>query len=552
MHPYPPCLKMLVPSLVIFTSFSQLLALEPPEPLESDPSCWLQRSEPAGAGQALELLGSNRSASKKKKIDELRDNLKAEEEKLKAMKTELRKLRRSGDCPSGGEYLTFTSIDNSGDFVLSNGAKGQISINTQSSFPGSEDCNSAILVDGSAVPARSVFGVPPVLCNLSNTPGIFVSVDFTDPPTLNVSSANITFLGNTSEFGYDVAKEIGGSPIRGSQTIIEGDNILDLSAVVPPPELGGVNFFTGTDRDDVILFKINGFTLCGTQAVVVGDPHIKTLDGRHYIMMSQGTFSIWRYSGVKADVPKFQSESSTSIDVDWQVYAHYSSQQSYTRGLLLLDKSGGSLHQSLEITSVDCKWRAKGPTGWSPVGKKEMAALEQIPFATGFEFHSKNKTNRVSFVMIKQGMKTEVATLSVSCRQGRYINLVFDMKHASDVRFVDGELRVARNTPVSTLQMTDSEAFGVETSWKDLRGSELASAYLKEADATNGLSLLQTCEDAEMSHAMDLCSKHLGAELQRADGPDGDFFNDCVFDVCRGGEVAAELAAELLAARRSP
>lgn len=71
---------MLVPSLVIFTSFSQLLALppEPLEPLESDPSCWLQRSEPAGAGQALELLGSNRSASKKKKIDELRDNLKAE------------------------------------------------------------------------------------------------------------------------------------------------------------------------------------------------------------------------------------------------------------------------------------------------------------------------------------------------------------------------------------------------------------------------------------------------------------------------------------------
>lgn len=32
----------------------------------------------------------------------------------------------------------------------------------------------------------------------------------------------------------------------------------------------------------------------------------------------------------------------------------------------------------------DCKWRAKGPNGWSPVGKKEMAALEQIPFATGY------------------------------------------------------------------------------------------------------------------------------------------------------------------------
>ena len=52
-------------------------------------------------------------------------------------------------------------------------------------------------------------------------------------------------------------------------------------------------------KSKVILFKINGFTLCGTQAVVVGDPHIKTLDGRHYIMMSQGTFSIWRYHGLQ-------------------------------------------------------------------------------------------------------------------------------------------------------------------------------------------------------------------------------------------------------------
>ena len=68
-----------------------------------------------------------------------------------------------------------------------------------------------------------------------------MSVDFQDPPTLNVSSANISFLGVTSEFGYDVVNEISG-PIRGSQTIIEGDNILDLSAVVPPPELGGSTF----------------------------------------------------------------------------------------------------------------------------------------------------------------------------------------------------------------------------------------------------------------------------------------------------------------------
>lgn len=533
---------MLLPLLLI-TSFSQLLPLEA---VELDPSCLLQRTELRPIGQSLELLRSNGSRSNS--MDELRANLKAEVEKVKAMKAELRKLRRSGECPSGGEFLNFISVDNRGNFVMSNGFKGQFNVNILSSFPGSGNCNSALVIDNYLVPAINN-NVP---CNFPNTPGIFASLDFTDPPALNVSSVSVTFEGVTSKFTYDAVAEVSGNLVSGSQTINDGNNVLSLSTLIPPPDLGGVNFATGSNQNDVNLFKINGVTLCGTQAVVVGDPHIKTLDGRHYIMMSQGTFSIWRYSGVKADVPRFQSESSTSIDVDWQVYAHYSSKQSFTRGLLLLDKSGGSLHQSLEITSVDCKWRAKGPSGWSPVGKKEMAALERIPFATGFELQSKNKTNRVSFVMLKKGMKTEVATLSVSCRQGRYINLIFDMKHASDVPFVDGELRSARNTPISTLQMTDSEAFGVATSWTDLGGSELASAYLKEADATgNGLSLLQTCGNAEMSHAMDLCSKHLGADMRQADGPDGDFFDDCVFDVCRGGEVAAELAAELLAARSS-
>ena len=44
------------------------------------------------------------------------------------------------------------------------------------------------------------------------------------------------------------------------------------------------------------------------------------------------------------------------LEVDWQVYAHYSGHQSYTKALLLLDKSGGSVRRSLEITSKD-SWR---------------------------------------------------------------------------------------------------------------------------------------------------------------------------------------------------
>lgn len=34
---------------------------------------------------------------------------------------------------------------------------------------------------------------------------------------------------------------------------------------------------------------------------VVGDPHIKTLDGIRYTLLSQGTFSLWHFSGVEAE-----------------------------------------------------------------------------------------------------------------------------------------------------------------------------------------------------------------------------------------------------------
>ena len=39
--------------------------------------------------------------------------------------------------------------------------------------------------------------------------------------------------------------------------------------------------------------------------------------------------------------------------VNWQVYVHYSGLQSYTKGLLLVDSSGGSVRQMLELTSEE-------------------------------------------------------------------------------------------------------------------------------------------------------------------------------------------------------
>eukprot|EP00438_Fugacium_kawagutii_P023157 Skav225898 [mRNA] locus=scaffold5125:27553:28453:+ [translate_table: standard] len=65
-------------------------------------------------------------------------------------------------------------------------------------------------------------------------------------------------------------------------------------------------------------------------------------------------------------------------------------------------------------------------------------------------------------------------------------------------------------------------------------------------DQLQGQALLQVCDDKQKTASAEICSKHLGEQA------DGDFFSDCVYDVCRGGgEVAAELAAELLAVRHA-
>mmetsp|Transcript_108509 Transcript_108509/g.151595 ORF Transcript_108509/g.151595 Transcript_108509/m.151595 type:complete len:81 (+) Transcript_108509:100-342(+) len=57
-----------------------------------------------------------------------------------------------------------------------------------------------------------------------------------------------------------------------------------------------------------------------------------------------------------------------------------------------------------------------------------------------------------------------------------------------------------------------------------------------------------SCDEAERAKAEKLCQKHLGGEMREADGINAEIFEDCVSDVCQGGEEFAESAAELLAA----
>ena len=109
-----------------------------------------------------------------------------------------------------------------------------------------------------------------------------------------------------------------------------------------------------------------------TPGIVDGDPHIQTLDGVRYTLLKQGTFSLWHFSGFKTHVhsPKGIMQ---AFPVDWHVYVHYSGHKSFTKALLLVDKTGGSLRQALELTSDDCIWKGRtANTTWKVVDGNEL------------------------------------------------------------------------------------------------------------------------------------------------------------------------------------
>ena len=292
---------------------------------------------------------------------------------------------------------------------------------------------------------------------------------------------------------------------------------------------------------------------------VVGDPHITTLDGKHYTLLSQGTFSLWHFSGLETEL---HSEVGTKkLPIDWQVYVHYSGHQSFTKGLLLIDKSGGSIRQVLEITSQDCRWKArKGNGDWRVVDNAELISIpDGKDYVTGFDLGTTGPRghgghgfpNRVRFNMKTKNGKSDIAALSLSCRPSHNMNLQISMKRQSDQQFVDGELKVARKS-LSTLQTSTDSDFRVDSKWQELGGSEQAASYFQLVDThqtSSSLLQLQGCSDAEKGLAKETCSKHLG----EARGTENThFFEDCVYDVCHGaGETQAELAAELLAVTKA-
>lgn len=118
------------------------------------------------------------------------------------------------------------------------------------------------------------------------------------------------------------------------------------------------------------------------------------------------------------------------------------------------------------------------------------------------------------------------------------------------LRFVEGEVKVARGSRAFSTLQTDSE-FAIDAKWQDLGGSDQAASYLDMDQA--GDAFVAKCSREEEEKAHEACSKHLGqlGDIQQGN-PDATFYEDCVYDVCHGaGETAAELAAELLESTRA-
>ena len=213
----------------------------------------------------------------------------------------------------------------------------------------------------------------------------------------------------------------------------------------------------------------------------------------------------------------------------------------------------------LEITSQDCKWKArKGNEDWKVVDNAELIFVpDGKDYATGFNLSTVTRPrghgghafpNRVHFNMKTKNGKLDVAVMSLSCRANHNMDLEFSMTRQSDQKFVDGELKASRKK-LSTLQTSTDSEFRVDSNWHQLGGSQQAAMYFQLVD-TNETSVAsfqsQGCSDVEKGLAEATCSKHLG----EAHGTQ--LFEDCVFDVCHGaGETQAELAAELLSVTKA-
>ncbi|CAE7232609.1 unnamed protein product [Symbiodinium sp. CCMP2592] len=266
---------------------------------------------------------------------------------------------------------------------------------------------------------------------------------------------------------------------------------------------------------DLSNFAIQ-FGCCDGSGGVVGDPHIHTLDGNEFDLYDKGTYSVFHYGGTG--------------DIDWQLYATYGGPLWTVQGLLLVDRSKGRFRQAMELTSEDCQWRSKtGHASWSVIERNaSLSLLEGGEYVTAFEYVNEKHVNLG--INTPHGKK-EILVLNTVCMSGA-INLRVSPRKAFEAKFLTGQIQAGN--------AKSQERFPVEESWQSLGGTDSAASFLKKNQEEKHL-LVTSCTGDAKTKAEDTCAEYLGEETRES----GSFFDDCVFDVCRGGEKFAKAAAEL-------
>ena len=179
----------------------------------------------------------------------------------------------------------------------------------------------------------------------------------------------------------------------------------------------------------------------------------------------------------------------------------------------------------------DCKWRSQqgGDAKWSIVkgSGKSLSLLESGEYVTGFMYHTEK---HISLRLATSSDTTEdILTLNVVCKPDG-INARVSMEEAGDQRFLQGQIQQGNGD--------GKQKFEVKKSWAALGGTEGAANFLDRLPEQ--YSLVTACSEAEKKKARKVCMKHLDAEV------DADVLEDCISDVCRGGEEFAIAAAEML------
>lgn len=300
-------------------------------------------------------------------------------------------------------------------------------------------------------------------------------------------------------------------------------------------------------------------------ANVAGDPHITTLDGKHYTLLRQGSFLMWAFSGYETTVPS-ATHGMKKVPMDFEIFTHYSGSTSFTKAILLLDKSNGlkTPRQALELTSLDCIWRAKTPS-WRDVGTEFLQLRDADGDSLGAFNVSKSLGNHQNVQLL---MKTEngyrkIANVFVRCQPGSHMAAKVKMlSPKTDLDFVRGEvapdgqrfpghsLGSASKLGLGVSFVAQDTEFSTSSEWTALGGSEDAATYLKEVDTQGPGTFLKQCSNEEQQEAEKICNKHWAKplpEVEDASASHAIFLADCVYDICAGaGEVAAQLTAEIM------